>query len=116
MLFPCLRSEGFDVLPILTYAHKSGNAVICGGIHELVDNIAFGDSVMRKSCLLIIDHYSDGALILDLLGNGKAGKLGCIAICRHLKGLGLVSVGNGSGLTLSVIHGNDGLCVKSAAV
>ena len=29
---------------------------------------------MGKSCLLVIYHYSDGTLILDLLGDGQVGE------------------------------------------
>ena len=68
-------SQLLDAVIVFYQNHETGDMVIQSTVHHLVDNVCLRQSIMWKCGLLIVNHNSNGTLILQIFADPFIGQL-----------------------------------------
>ena len=77
-----------DLLPVLYDYHETCNSVVQSTVHDLIYNICICGAEMRQCGSLVIYHYRDRTLILQILIDPLVGKFAAIGVlrCNFIRG------------------------------
>ena len=73
---PCLLNRP----PVLEQAHQTCDAIVRGGIHQLIHHVAVRNSEMRQRTRVVVDHDRNRSLVLNLLADRLSGQFTVIHI------------------------------------
>ena len=84
-------SKLLKVLPVLYYTHETCDSVVCCRVDHLIYDVGAVDTIVVKSCRLVIHHECTGTLILKGLIDKLTCKLTLVHAFRYLECISLGS-------------------------
>ena len=75
-------SQLLDAVIVFYQNHETGDMVIQSTVHHRVDNVCLRQSIMWKCGLLIVNHNSNGTLILQIFADPLIGQFTAVHTFR----------------------------------